>query len=322
MSARRRRFQRGSVLAHHGEREGVLPALSSGGALSAPGRAHARAGRRLGPIRHAGTEFASLYWGSGLCNDVPALAWYLLVSLVPLALGLTALATLALGDYGQAKALIGHATGVLPKDVHDQLIQLLLRTHSQSPLLIAVSLIAMVWVSSGAVGVIERCLLRLLGRAPQAVSAKDALRGKLRQIGLAAVLATVIVLIVISASAGTGLVNRLGIDSALLRIFTPLVALALCIGFCAGLYRTLSGRALASRAALAGGAVGGLGLLVTPTAAGYYVRVVADRTPVGVFLVLAGVVFTCEIVALGLLLGAGVCARAELGRPACATTAG
>jgi uncharacterized BrkB/YihY/UPF0761 family membrane protein len=310
------------VLAQHEEREPGLPALSNAGALSAPGRAQQRGSRRAGPLRRVGAEFASLYWGSGLCNDVPALAWYLLVSLVPLALGVTALATLVLGDYAHARKLVAHATGVLPKDVHDQLIQLLLRTHSQSPLLVAVSLIAMVWVSSGAVGVVERCLLRLLGRAPRVVAAKDALRGKLRQIGLAAVLATVIVVIVISASAGTGLVNRLGVDSALLRILTPLVALAFCVAFCAGLYRTLSGRDLASRAALAGGAVGGLVLLVTPTVAGYYVGVVADRTPVGVFLVLAGIVFTCEVVALGLLLGAGVSARAELGRAAYDAPAG
>ena len=32
-------------------------------------------------------------------RDIPALAWYLLSSLVPLALGLTALAAVALGDY-------------------------------------------------------------------------------------------------------------------------------------------------------------------------------------------------------------------------------
>ena len=67
--------------------------------------------------------------------------------------------------------------------------------------------------------------------------------------------------------------------------------------------------------AFTGGALGGLILLVTPTAAGYYMRLAADRTPVGVFLVLAGVLFTCYLVALGLLLGAGVTARVFLGRP-------
>ena len=58
---------------------------------------------------------------------------------------------------------------------------------------------------------------------------------------------------------------------------------------------------------------GGVMLLITPTVAGYYARWVANNTPVKVFLVLAGVLFTCYIVALGLLLGAGVVARVQLG---------
>lgn len=52
---------------------------------------------------------------------------------------------------------------------------------------------------------------------------------------------------------------------------------------------------------------------MTPTAAGYYMRLAAGRTPVGVFLVLAGVLFTCYLVALALLLGAGVTVRVFLG---------
>src|SRR5438874_1947325 len=105
-------------------------------------------------MRRAGSELASLYWGSGLCDDVPALAWFLLASLVPLALGLTALAALVLGDYAEAQALAGRAAGVLPRDVHDQIVQLVLRTKNDSPLLIAGSIVAMVWTSSGAVGVV------------------------------------------------------------------------------------------------------------------------------------------------------------------------
>jgi hypothetical protein len=58
--------------------------------------------------------------------------------------------------------------------------------------------------------------------------------------------------------------------------------------------------------------VSGVILLITPTVAGYYTRWVANNTPVKVFLVLAGVLFTCYLVAAGLLLGAGVVARVQL----------
>jgi uncharacterized BrkB/YihY/UPF0761 family membrane protein len=113
-------------------------------------------------VRRLVRELADLYWASGLSNDVPALAWFLLVSLVPLALGLTALAAVLLGDFAQAQALAARAARVLPKDVHDQLVDLVLRTRRNSPLLIALSVAAMVWVSSGAVAVIEPYLSRLL----------------------------------------------------------------------------------------------------------------------------------------------------------------
>ena len=50
-----------------------------------------------------------------------------------------------------------------------------------------------------------------------------------------------------------------------------------------------------------------------PTAAGYYMRYISGNTPVKAFLILAGVLITCYIVAAGLLLGAGVMARVQLG---------
>jgi membrane protein len=260
-------------------------------------------------LRWAWHEFAGLYWESGLCDDVPALAWFLLASLVPLTLGLTALAAVVLGDYAQAQALADRAAGVLPRDVHDQLVQLLLRTRDNSPLLILGSVLAMVWVSSGAVGVVERVLSRLLRRERE-----GPVLGKLRNLVGAAALAVVILVLVIGASAATGLVHRLNVDSTVVRVFAPLMSLAVSVAFCAALYRSLSSGTLRWRTALAGGVVGGLALLITPTVAGYYVSTAASRTPVGVFLVLAGILFTCYTVSLGLLLGAGVSARVELGR--------
>src|ERR1700744_6018397 len=115
-------------------------------------------------LRRVPGELVSLYWDSGVVNDVPALAWFLISSLVPLALGLTALAAVALGDYARGQELSSRISQVLPKDVHDQIVNLILRTKDQSPLLIAGSIAAMVWVSSGTVGVLERCLHRLVAR--------------------------------------------------------------------------------------------------------------------------------------------------------------
>ncbi len=259
--------------------------------------------------RRALGEIAGLYWESGLGDDVPALAWFLLSSLAPLALGLTAVAAVVLGDYAQAQALSTRVAAVLPKDVHDQIVQLILRTRHDSPLLIAGAIAGMVWTSSGAVGVIARCLSRLLGRSGAGV-----VLGKLRNLGVAAALTILIVLMVAVASAGTGVVRRLRVDSLLIRVGTPVVTAAIAVVICAGVYRVLAGGSLKRRSALAGGAVAGLILEATPTAAGYYLRYVAGNAPVDLFLMLAGVLITCYLASLGLLLGAGVTARIQLGK--------
>jgi uncharacterized BrkB/YihY/UPF0761 family membrane protein len=253
-------------------------------------------------------ELVGLYWDSGVSNDVPALAWFMLSALVPLALGLTALATVLLGDYATAQALADRVAGVLPKDVHDQVVQLIVRVKRDSPLLLAVSIAGMIWMSSGVVGVLERVLLRLLGRR-----ARGVVYGKLRNLGVSAVLMTVIVVMVIVGSAGTGVVQRLELDPLLTRIVAPLTALTLIVALCTVVYRALSGEGLRWRAAAGGGAISGVILLATPTAAGYYLRYVGGRTPVELFLMLAGVLATCYVAAFGLLLGAGVTARIQLG---------
>jgi uncharacterized BrkB/YihY/UPF0761 family membrane protein len=260
-------------------------------------------------FRSALRELIGLYWDSGVSNDVPALAWFLVSALVPLALGLTALATLLLGDYATAQALAARVSGVLPKDVHDQIVELLVRTKRDSPLLIVVSIAGMIWMSSGVVGVLERVLLRLLGRP-----ARGFVFGKLRNLAVSGALTTVIVLMVIVASAGTGLAQRLELAPTLTRIAAPLIALTLIIALCSVVYRALSGEVLRWRSAFAGGAISGVILLATPTAAGYYLRFVAGRTPAELFLMLAGVLATCYVAAFGLLLGAGVTARVQLGR--------
>jgi uncharacterized BrkB/YihY/UPF0761 family membrane protein len=266
------------------------------------------AGQSTSRLRAIPRELIALYWESGVADDVPAMAWFLLSSLVPLALGLTALAAVLLGDYAQAQALSARLSRVLPKDVHDQIVQLILRTKRDSPLLITGSIIAMVWVCSGAVGVLSRCLSRLLGR-----SGVGLVIGKLRNLGVAAAVTTMIVVMVIVASSGTGLVERLHVNPTLIRVAVALASAAAIVAICAIVLRVLGGDSLRWRAALAGGAISGVILWLTPTVAGYYLRFVAGRTPVELFLMLTGVLITCYVAALGLLLGAAFAARLQLG---------
>jgi uncharacterized BrkB/YihY/UPF0761 family membrane protein len=260
-------------------------------------------------LRHAVRGAIGFYWGSGLSNEVPALAWFLLASLVPLALGITALAAVLLGDYAKAQMVAERISQALPPHLHEQIVQLILRTHRDSPLLIVASIAGMLWTCSGAVGVLERTLSRLGGEA-----GTDMLVGKLRNIGVAAVVTLLVVMMVIVASAGTGVVRELRLNAGLTRILVPIVSLALTASLCGAVYKVLSRGKAVWRSALLGGLVGGLLLLVTPIAAGYYLRYVAGNTPVELFLILSGVLITCYLAALALLIGAGVTMRLQLGR--------
>ena len=260
-------------------------------------------------LRRAGREAIGFYWGSGLADEVPALAWFLLASLVPLALGITALATLVLGDYAKAQLVAEKLSQGLPRNVHQEIVQLILRTHRDSPLLIIGSIAGMLWTCSGAVGVLERSLSRLMGG-----SSKGMVVGKLRNIGVVAAVTVLVVMMVLVASAGTGVVRELRLNSALTRILVPLLSIGLTAFLCAGVYWVLTSGEARWRSALVGGLTGGVLLQVVPTAAGYYLRYVAGNTPVELFLMLAGVLITCYLAAMSLLIGAGVTVRLQLGR--------
>lgn len=257
-------------------------------------------------VRRLPASARELYWGSGICDDVPALSWFLAIALVPLALGMTALASLALGDYAEAQAVAERAARALPAGVSDQVVQVILRTRRDSTLLIIASIVAMVWAGSGAVGVVERSMSRMLGRRRF-----GPLAGKARHLGLAAGMVLVIVLMVLAASKVTGLRTRLGLDSVAVQLLLSLAALVATTAVCAGLYRLSPRDGLCWRSACAGAAPAAVVLQLTPTIASFYLRWVIGRSPVQVFLVMAGVLLTCYITAIALLLGAAVASRRE-----------
>ena len=257
------------------------------------------------PLRRAAKRVESFYWGSGLCDDVPALAWYLVGACVPLTLGIAALAALVLGDGARAEQVATRLASVLPPGARDQIVDLVLRTHRNSPLLLAVAVASMVWAGAGATGVVERVESRRLG-APRL----GPLALKLRHLGLAAGMVLMIALMAAAATEATNLRGRLGfpVPGWLLSVVSALLIAAVC----SLLYRYATTRRLSWSAAVRGGVPAGIVLELTPLIAGYYARAVAGRTPVQVFLVLAGLLFTCYLVAQGLLIGAGLAVGREL----------
>jgi YihY family inner membrane protein len=260
-------------------------------------------------MRRVGRELSRFYWGSGISDDVPALAWTIVVTLVPLALGLGALATVIF-EKGTVQAFAERAANVFPKEIHHDVVKLITDTRKQTPLLLTLAVAGMVWTASGSIGVIERCLSRLLNR-----DRADPFRRKLRHLWMSAGLVVVIALLVIVVTETTQLGHRLGIDGTVTTLVgLPAIGVLVAV-ICALLYRLAPRGEIPWRPALIGGLPAAAVLIATPTVVRYYLEGVASRSAIGVFLVLIGVLFTCWGAAFGLIIGAGVTARVALGHP-------
>jgi uncharacterized BrkB/YihY/UPF0761 family membrane protein len=221
-----------------------------------------------------------------------------------LTLGIAAIASIVLGDGAQAEEVAARLAKVFPPGTRDQVIELVLRTRRDSPLLLAIAIAAMIWVSAGATGVVERMGSRLLE-----VSRPGPVALKLRHLGLAAGMVVLIALMTIAATEGTDLRNRLGVHVP--RWVVSIGAVAIIAAVCALLFRFATARRVAWRSALRGSLPAAVVVELAPLVAGYYARAVAGRTPVQVFLVLAGLLFTCYVVAQGLLIGEGLAVGAQ-----------
>ena len=88
-------------------------------------------------MRRLLTWLHDFYWGEGIADDVPALTYYLVLSLAPFALGLAALEALLLKDVVSALQVAEQLNRFLPEALHDDIRRLVLGTRDDSPLLFA-----------------------------------------------------------------------------------------------------------------------------------------------------------------------------------------
>ena len=158
----------------------------------------------------------------------------------------------------------------------------------------------------GGIGVIERCLSRMLD-----VPRHNIFLGRIRNLGLGGLVAIAVILASLSISVVTNLTYQLrpgvGVPGPMILIFNGIGSMVLF----ATIYRYAPLTRMRWRSALLGGIPGGLAIQAVPSIVGLYVSAAAGFAVVQVFLLLAIVLGGLYIVALLLLVGAGVAARAE-----------
>jgi membrane protein len=245
------------------------------------------------------------YWGRGIADDVPALAYFLVLSLAPFALGVAAVA-LRLDDALTALSVASQINRYLPEEIHPDVERLVIGTRDSTWQLLVVAVVAMLWTTSGAIGVIERCLARMLD-----LPRHNIIFGRVRNMGLGAIVAAGVIL----AAIATSVINDVSDDLALRGAVPPgllivLVTLGSILVF-ATIYRYAPAERLLWRACLLGAVPAGVGLQIVPSVVGLYVGAAAGLQAVRLFLVLAVVMLGLSIVAMLVLVGAGIAASAE-----------
>ncbi len=262
-------------------------------------------------MRRLADRIFRFYWGEGIADDVPALTYYLVLSLAPFALGIAALEALLLEDVLSALQVAEQLNRFLPEEVHGDIRRLVLGTRDNSPLLLAIALAAMLWTTSGGIGVIERCLSRIMGCPRHHVVV-----GRLRNVLLGAGVAAAVILASLSTSVVSDISYQLRPGEGLPGpVVVGLNTVGSVLVF-AAIYRHAPLVRIRWRSALRGGLPAGIAVQLVPVIIGLYVGAAAGFQAVRLFLVLAIVLLGLYIVALVLLVGAGVAAHAERARTA------
>jgi uncharacterized BrkB/YihY/UPF0761 family membrane protein len=260
-------------------------------------------------VRRLADRTFAFYWGQGIADDVPALTYYLVLSLAPVALGLAALEALLLSNTQSALNVADGLNRFLPDAVHSDIRSLVLGTRDNSPVLLAVAMASMLWTTSGAIGVIERCESRMLECARHHVIA-----GRLRNMALGAGIAVM----VLAASAAAPVIGDAA-DALDVRRTLPgwLLAVLNTVGSIivfALLYHWAPRSRPNWRACLLGALPAGIAIQAVPTIVGLYFGAGAGFAAVRLFLLLAVILLGLYVIALCMLVGAGIAVGSELRR--------
>ena len=252
-------------------------------------------------MRRLLSRIFGFYWGEGIADDVPALTYYLVLSLAPFALGLAALEALLLKDVLSALQVVDQLNRFLPETLHDDIRRLVLGTRDDSPVLLGVAIVAMLWTTSGAIGVIERCLARITA-SPR----HNIVMGRMRNVLLGALVAFAAILACLSIAVVSDVSLKLrsgsGLPGPTILVFNTLGSILVF----ATVYRYAPLGRLSWTSALKGAVPAGIAIQLVPAIVGFYVSAAAGFAAAQLFLLIAIVLLGLYIVAMAMLVGAGL----------------
>jgi membrane protein len=258
-------------------------------------------------MRRLAARIFDFYWGQGIADDVPALTYYLLLSLAPFALGLAAVQALLLKNLLSAIEVADQLNRFLPDAVHGDITRLVLGTRSNSPQLLAVAVATMLWTASGAIGVIERCESRMLD-APRHSIVTGRIRNLLLGAGVALMVAVAAAGSPVIGDAADALNLRGALPGGLLLVVNTIGSILVF----AGIYRWAPRCTLRWRSAIVGAVPAGIAIQAIPALVGLYVGNFVGFAAVRLFLTLAIVLLGLYVMATVILVGSGLAVVREV----------
>src|SRR3712207_6642611 len=224
-----------------------------------------------------------------------ALTYYLLLSLAPFALGAAALEALLLEDFLSALEVASQLNRFLPDAVHSDVQKLVTGTRDNSPWLLALAVVAMLWTSSGGIGVIERCESRMLG-----TERHDVFTGRIRNLVLGALVAIAFVFAAAGAPVIGDVLHSISLGGRAIAFL--LNTLGSIVDF-AVIYRYAPRARMDWRAAFLGAVPAGIARQAIPWLIGVYFDAAAGFAVVRLFLLLAVLLLGRYVMAMIMLVG-------------------
>ncbi len=251
-----------------------------------------------------GRRVFDFYWGQGIADDVPALTYYLLLSLAPFALGVAAIEALLLKDFLSAIEVAEQLNRFLPDALHGDVKDLVTGARDDSPWLLVVAVAAMLWTSSGAIGVIERCESRILD-----CTRHNVVTGRIRNMALGALVAVAFVFAAAGAPVIGDALRWLSLGGNGMSLVATAVGSILVFAL---IYRYAPRSRMKWRASVLGAIPAGIALPAIPWLIGLYFDAAAGFAAVRLFLLLAVLLVGLYTMAMVMLVGSGIAVRVEL----------
>lgn len=240
-------------------------------------------------------------WMSNAFGWVPAMTYYVIISLIPLTVAVATVCALILGNGSRLFVLQTTLSPILPNAITNDLIGLIKDTRASSPILLVGSLLGAMWTVSGGLTIIQGAMRPLLD-----VPEQWGVRNRIRLIAIGGLTVVMLAASVVGVVLGADVFNGVLVDwfRTITSPFRHLVGSWIVVTV---LLRIVPGHHIRWSACLVGAFPAALGLQLVPQAVSLYLATI-DLQAAQLFAAVLLVVTACYVIAACFILAGSLAA--------------